>query len=215
MKKSIIGVMTLCFCLILSCCGNVRNPDRTNSDVETEIVNPVTESDTQTISSTEKPTEMSYSKLQKVFLNIDFDTTAEDIEQVISETGLEYSNNKYNGYTVYKLACTSGVAAQKYADEGENIEITFDSKDGTLMLAEYENYDDFIISLLYNYGTHWDFRYDEPQNQYSGYYYYKPGDSAQEGIVLKYDNGREKQTNYIRCNSAVEALQHQIYSCSE
>ena len=56
-----------------------------------------------------------------------------------------------------------------------------------------------------NYGTHWDFSEDEPGNVYSGYYYYKPGDTK-GGITMKYSNGNTKETGYHSVDSAEDAL---------
>ena len=53
--------------------------------------------------------------------------------------------------------------------------------------------------------THWDFSEDEPGNVYSGYYYYKPGDTK-GGITMKYSNGNTKETGYHSVDSAEDAL---------
>lgn len=181
----------------------------TETAIETESTTVPTAEPT-TCPPTEKPTE-SYNEIQSIFMGLNFDTTASDIESIISSTSLEHTKNKYNGYTSYQFAYTAGVAAQKYGDSGEYVEVTFDNNNGALMYAEYEDYDDFVISILYNYGTYWDFRFDSPGNAYSGYYYYKPGDSSKKGVTLKYDNGREKETSYISSLDAGEALRHPAY----
>ena len=167
-----------------------------------------TESTTQPTA--EKTTE-SYNEIQSIFMELSFDTTASDIESIINSTSLEHSKNKYNGYTSYRFAYTSGVAVQKYGDSGEYVSITFDNNSGTLMYAEYNDYENFVISLLYNYGSYYAFDFDNPQNAYSGYYYYKPGDSSKKGVKLKYDNGREHETSYISSLDAAEALRHPAY----
>ena len=45
----------------------------------------------------------------------------------------------------------------------------------------------------------------EPGNVYSGYYYYKPGDTK-GGITMKYSNGNTKETGYHSVDSAEDAL---------
>lgn len=42
-------------------------------------------------------------------------------------------------------------------------------------------------------------------NVYSGYYYYKPGDTK-GGITMKYSNGNTKETGYHSVDSAEDAL---------
>lgn len=159
---------------------------------------------------TEKPTE-SYNEIQSIFIGLNFDTTSDDIESIISNTSLEHSKNEYNGYTSYQFSYTSGAALQKYGDGGEYVKITFDNNNGAFMYAEYEDYENFVISLLYNYGNYYDLTFRDPQNSYSGYYYYKPGDSSKKGVTLKYNNGYEKQTHYISSLDAEESLMHPAY----
>ena len=76
---------------------------------------------------------------------------------------------------------------------------------GVAYTAEYFNDEAFMDALYYNYGTHWDFSEDEPGNVYSGYYYYKPGDTK-GGITMKYSNGNTKETGYHSVDSAEDAL---------
>ena len=149
-----------------------------------------------------------YDALQKVFIGFTLDTTQEDVMNLINEYGLEYSSQKYNGTPKsiqYKIAFDKGVTPQKYADEGDHIEVSFNVADGTLLHAEYFNLKAFKTAVLYGYGTYWDFRSDEPNNQYSGHYYHKPGD-AKGGITIKYSNGRSSETGYHQATSAEDAL---------
>ena len=149
-----------------------------------------------------------YDALQKVFIGFTLDTTQEDVMNLINEYGLEYSSQKYNGTPKsiqYKIAFDKGVTPQKYADEGDHIEVSFNVADGTLLHAEYFNLKAFKTAVLYGYGTYWDFRSDEPNNQYSGHYYHKPGDTK-GGITIKYSNGRSSETGYHQATSAEDAL---------
>ena len=84
------------------------------------------------------------------------------------------------------------------------------------LTKEYDNLQKMFLSvdkdttedaLYYNYGTYWDFSEDEPGNVYSGYYYYKPGDTK-GGITMKYSNGNTKDTGYHSVDSAEDALIH-------
>lgn len=149
---------------------------------------------------TESPAESTkeYDNLQKTFLEIDKDTTEDDLLKLIEEYGVTYTAEDYNGTPkkrCYNIAFEEGAALQRYADSGDTLEVSFDKNDGTILYAEYFNDEAFMDAIYYNYGTYWDFREDEPGNTYSGYYYYKPGDTK-GGITMKYSNGNTKETGY-------------------
>ena len=72
------------------------------------------------------------------------------------------------------------------------------------MRAEYNH--NLMIALLYNYGIYWEFYEKQPNNIYSGYYYYEAGDDKNDGIVIRYSNGYEKKTSYHKVSSADNAL---------
>ena len=79
-------------------------------------------------------------KLQQIFANLTFSTTEGDLLSWIEQYGLEYSAQKWNGTPkelTYKIAYEEGVTAQKYADSGDHIEVSFNADDGTFLLAEY------------------------------------------------------------------------------
>lgn len=151
-----------------------------------------------------------YDNLQKMFLSIDKDTTEDALLKLIEEYGVVYTAEDYNGTPkkrCYNIAFEEGVALQRYADSGDTLEVSFDQNDGTILYAEYFNDEAFMDALYYNYGTYWDFSEDEPGNVYSGYYYYKPGDTK-GGITMKYSNGNTKDTGYHSVDSAEDALIH-------
>ena len=151
-----------------------------------------------------------YDNLQKMFLSIDKDTTEDELLKLIEEYGVAYTAEDYNGTPkkrCYNIAFEEGTALQRYADSGDTLEVSFDQNDGTILYAEYFNDEAFMDALYYNYGTYWDFSEDEPGNVYSGYYYYKPGDTK-GGITMKYSNGNTKDTGYHSVDSAEDALIH-------
>lgn len=165
------------------------------------------ETDSQSQGSTST---IGYDKLQSVFLSISFDTTEDVLLKLIEDNGLMYTSQKYNGNpkdTTYKLAYSNDVALQRYAKSGDHLEVSFDQETGTLLVAEYFNDTAFKEALLYNYGTYWDFREEEANNNYSGYYYYTPGDT-EGGIEIKSSNGASTETGYHSAYSAEEALKN-------
>lgn len=159
---------------------------------------------------TESPAESTkeYDDLQKMFLEIDKDITEDELLKLIEEHGVAYTAEDYNGTPkerCYNIAFEEGAALPRYADSGDTLEVSFDKNDGTILYAEYFNNEAFMETVYYNYGTYWDFGEDEPGNVYSGYYYYKPGDTK-GGITMKYSNGNTKETGYHSVDSAEDAL---------
>jgi len=159
---------------------------------------------------TESPAEETkeYHDLQKMFLAIDKDITEDELLKLIEEYNVAYTAEDYNGTPkerCYNIAFEEGAALQRYADSGDTLEVSFDKNDGMILYAEYFNDEAFMDAIYYNYGTYWDFREDEPGNTYSGYYYYKPGDTK-GGITMKYSNGNTKETGYHSVDSAEDAL---------
>ena len=151
---------------------------------------------------------INYDKLQNLFLAFDFEITEDDLIKLIEDNHLEYTVQKYNGSPKtlhYKIAYEHDVALQKYAKSGDHIDISFSISDGSFMHAEYFNNKAFKTALLYNYGTYWDFRESEGNNQYSGFYYHKPGDE-EGGITIEYGNGNSNETGYHYVNTGEDAL---------
>ena len=206
--KRIAAAASACMMLLTGCGSAPSEPAPAEPATTAQTDAPTTAAPTTTAPT--EPTTVSYSDLQQLFLSITTETTVSDIEGVISSGGFESSKSEQSDKTVYKIARDKNVAVQKYADTGEYVEIAFDPKTGAMMYAAHDDGESFLTALLYNYGTYWDFRFD-PGNAYSGYYYYKSGDKK-SGVTLKYDNGNEKQTNYIKSRDAAEALRHPAYA---
>lgn len=170
---------------------------------------PVSEASAEAQESKEPAEQVAYDTLQQVFLAIGLDITEEDVLDLIEENSLEYTVNEYNGTIknrVYKIAYEEGVALQSHADSGDYIEVEFATNDGSFLYAEYFNEKAFREVLLYNYGTYWDFREKEGNNDYTGYYYHTPG-SNKGGITIHYSNGNSTETGYHVASTAEEALQ--------
>lgn len=159
-----------------------------------------------------------YDTLQNIFMEITENTTAEELQALITENNLPATVQEYNKSgggkeIVFCIAYTEGAALQKYAETGDHIEVSFDkigpdsmSEENRFMYAVYSN-GSGLSAMLYNYGTWFDFR-EEAENDYSGYYVIKPG--AKDGITMKYSNGNETATGYFKHNSAEEAVQEMI-----
>lgn len=211
-----VCVVVFGICVIVSPSPEPREKHQTEQLQQTEQTrqsDTTVETQTQPSaeSETEEPTseiEVEYDDLQKVFLAITIKTTEDDVKSMIKEYGLEFSAEDYNGTpkkTCYKIAFDENVTPQKYADSGDYIEVSFSKEDGSLLVAEYFNENSFMDAILYNYGVYWDFREESPNNDYTGYYYYKPG-NTEGGITMKYNNGNSTETGYHSVSSAKEAL---------
>lgn len=159
-----------------------------------------------------KSTPVEYDALQQVFLALNNDTTIEDLNSLIADNDLELTSQDYNGTpkkTNVKLAYSHDTALQKNAEAGDYVEVVFDKQGGTLMYAEYFNQNAFRTAIYYNYGTYWDFRENEANNSYTGYYYRAPGDNR-GGIVIEYSNGNKTETGYHKCSDGKEAIENAI-----
>lgn len=150
-----------------------------------------------------------FDRLQNMFISLCEKTSIEDIENEISENELFYTVGEYNksggGKSVtYVVAYTEGSAAQKYADSGDHLEITFDkSENDRIMYAQYVNSSSYT-AFFYNYGTWFDFREKEP-GRYSGYYVIDAL-AKEDGLTIEYSNGNKKTTNYFPHRSAEDVI---------
>lgn len=161
-----------------------------------------------------------YDTLQRMFLNITEGISPADIEQFIEETGLCYTIGEYNQSSpgksiVYRIAFEEGVAKQKYADSGDYLDVAFDGgQNDALQYAHYVNVDNIgYTALLYNYGTWYDFRCDQP-GEYSGYYI-NNSFGKDKGITITYNNGNTVKTNYFKYDSAETVINKVIASLEE
>ena len=150
-----------------------------------------------------------FDALQILFTQLSSSTTEDDLKQMIADFGdLPYGSRDWNGTPkkiVYKIAFDEEVTPQRYAKEGDNIEVSFSKEDGSFMYAAYEYHSKLTTALLYNYGTYWDLRLRSP-GQYSGYYYYRAGDLSKDGLLIEYENGNSVHTSYHPCETAEEAV---------
>lgn len=187
----------------------------TETEATTTEITTITTTTTTIIETTTNLSE--YDALQIAFMTLSFDSHMADIEKIIEESNLEFTKENYNEKLTYALAYDENVARQKRGFSGDCLEIIFSREDGSLMYAEYtkRTSNKLMNALLYNYGTYWDFRFETPQNQYSGYYYYRSGDMSEHGIVFQYDNGNSHETSYHPCNDAEEALKNVLTSTEE
>ena len=61
-------------------------------------------------------------------------------------------------------------------------------------------------ALFYNYGICGDFRENEPNNAYVGYYYKDYNNDKEDGIEIVNSNGKSTKTDWLRCENAEEAI---------
>ena len=149
--------------------------------------------------------EVSYDQLESLYLKINEKMSYEEILKIVEETGLPFTEVEYNGSKKIKVAFTEGVAKQRYADSGDNLEISFDQESdrkyafGTL---EYFNNDKFVTIFQYEGGTYWDFY----NCQDKGYFI---NDIDNKGnYEMTFNNGKKKKTKYIKANSKEEQLRY-------
>ena len=151
--------------------------------------------------------------LQNCFISISENTTIDDILSYVEENSLfcTVKETTIDKTVHYKIAYTEGVARQSYADSGDCLEISFDmANNGTILHAQYENIRLYQrTALFYNYGTWYKFS-NQNAEDYSGYYLVKTDVNSSfdaEGIVVKYNNGRETNTSYFLYSSPEEVIE--------
>ena len=220
MKMRILS-LAVALALLLSACGGSPSSETSATPGENSpAVSTPAEKEPPAIVSTEIPepsepletdTPIDFDILQNGFISISKDTTIDDVLSFVEDNSLFYSENEVTiDKTVYFIiAYEEGVTAPRYADSGDYIEISFDRANGdTIQYAQYINSANYDCSALYyNSGTWYHFR-DQNAEDYSGYYNVKGSTFDADGIVVKYDNGNEVQTNYYLCNSPEEAIEN-------
>ena len=155
----------------------------------------------------------SYDELQTLFLNIDYESTYDEVKHMINDTGLPYTEQEYNGSkglgkkTVFCVAFTKGASLQKYAESGDHLDITFQKDSGRLMTMEYVPEHGNTSALVYSFGVWWSFCEVEPSNDYSGYYVNAYTDAKRGGIVIYYNNGNSTKTPYYRFDDKETVLE--------
>ena len=78
-----------------------------------------------------------YDALQKIFLEINKETTEDKLLKLIEEHSVEYTAEEYNGTPKsrnYNIAFDSDVVLQKYAESGDSLEVSFNKEDDTFYM---------------------------------------------------------------------------------
>ena len=144
-----------------------------------------------------------YDALQTLFMRLSADTTMDQFQTMVEESGLPYTTHEYNtmknvrnekGEVSYQVAYTKGAARQRYADSGDYLTASFGKTTSAIMTAQYVNTSALeYTALLYNFGNWFDF-HGEP-----GYY-------------VTSTSGNNKDVQY---DSAEEVIQQIIDKCRE
>ena len=115
MKKKKLLIPLLCIAVIMTIGSK---PKDSTSD-------PVADTQ-QKISEKHTLDDFSLDELQKLYLTINSDMSYSDAIQAVQDSGLPYSEEKYNGSRGIQVAFTEGCTAQKYKKEsGDYLDISF------------------------------------------------------------------------------------------
>lgn len=204
--------------VLLSACGG--SPSSETMDIPAESTPAENEPPATIPAENTEPPETSepdltfeFDVLQNGFISISGNTTIDDILSFVEENSLFYTvqETTIDKTVHYKIAYAEGVARQSHADSGDYLEISFDrANNDTILYAQYENIRLYERkALFYNYGTWYKFS-NQNAEDYSGYYLIKTDVNSSfdaEGIVVKYDNGREVNTSYFPYNSPEEVIE--------
>lgn len=146
----------------------------------------------------QKTSNIKYDALQQLYLDIDNDLSYEETLKKVKKSKLPYTDQEYSSGQTIKVAYTSEVAKQRYAEEGDNVEISFelDKKTNKLNFStlEYFNHKKFITIFDYESGTYWDFRDGKDKGLYINNYSNVTGNKDEKYIK---SNSKENQLKYI------------------
>lgn len=149
--------------------------------------------------------EIEYDELQQLYVNINDETTYEEVIDLIEKFNLPYNEEEFSSGPSIKVAFDDGVTKFKHADSGDYVEISF-NEDLMIDTVEYFNNDIFITLFDYRDGTYWEFR-DQPE--YAGYYINTYNDKAGD-FTIKYKNGNESETDYLKVDSKEEQFKYMM-----
>lgn len=146
----------------------------------------------------QKTSNVKYDALQQLYLDIDNDLSYEETLKKVRKSKLPYTDQEYSSSQTIKIAYTTEVAKQRYADEGDYVEISFnlDKKTNKLTFStlEYFNHKKFVTIFDYESGTYWDFRDGKDKGLYINNYSNVTGKKNEKYIK---SNSKENQLKYI------------------
>ena len=136
----------------------------------------------------QKTPNVKYDALQQLYLDIDNNLSYEEILKKVKKSKLPYTDQEYSSGQTIKVAYTSEVAKQRYADEGDNVQISFNLNKKTNKLnfstLEYFNHKKFITIFDYESGTYWDFRDGKDKGLYINNYSNVTGNKDEKYIKI-------------------------------
>ena len=137
----------------------------------------------------QKTSNVKYDALQQLYLDIDNDLSYEETLKKVRKSKLPYTDQEYSSSQTIKVAYTTEVAKQRYADEGDYVEISFnlDKKTNKLTFStlEYFNHKKFVTIFDYESGTYWDFRDGKDKGLYINNYSNVTGKKNEKYIKFK------------------------------
>ena len=146
----------------------------------------------------QKTSNVKYDALQQLYLDIDNDLSYEETLNKVRKSKLPYTDQEYSISQTIKVAYTTEVAKQRYADEGDYVEISFnlDKKTNKLTFStlEYFNHKKFVTIFDYESGTYWDFKDGKDKGLYINNYSNVTGNKDEKYIK---SNSKENQLKYI------------------
>lgn len=167
--------------------------------IEVEEINDEEVEDNEEIEDDE---EIELDTLQSLYLDIS-DPSKVELISLILDNDLVYSEKEFASGPTIKIAYTKEVSKIKYAESGDYINVSFND-DLEIENVSYFNNDKFLELIDYRHGTYWDFR-DQPE--YEGYYINVPGKEL-GSFTVKYDNGNESNTGYLKVDSKEEQFEY-------
>ena len=129
-----------------------------------------------------------YDVLQKMFIGLSADTTAEALEEYIAENDLKYKRDEKRREVIY----TAGVVYEegnRHPFKGDKVEVCFEIESGSLEYAVYTH--GFVSAVLYCSGTYWDLQNGSEQGYYGdviGEHNFEKVESAESAIQYVFEH---------------------------
>lgn len=208
-----VSILLLVFLMVMSACTGEEDTtsEKSSSVVEKQKEDPKpkkTPKEKTMVEQLDNVEFNEYDKLQQFYLDFDHSWDYDTAIKKVEEQGFYYTENSNAYGKSAKVALEKEVAPMKHAEEGDNIEFSY-NKESQFEHLTYFNHDIFITLLDYVNGTYYDFR---DSTDYQGLYVNTYLDKA-GSFTMKYSNGNETEVDYLKLDSKEEQFKYmKLYS---
>lgn len=204
MKKNAKLLIYFFVALMLISAAFTDHPEDELKEIQTTIT------PTPTIAPTVTVVPIQYDELQQLYFDIEETMSYSEVLDIVEESGLPYTDHKYNGSRAIKVAFTDKSAKQRHSDSGDHVTVSFvdnrtnDDNKYSFAYIEYFNSEKFVTVFYYLRGTYWKFYncYD------TGYFINDYNRKREDGYTITNTNGTTTETTYIKADTKEEQLEY-------